>query len=188
MSDNLPAWRTLLKAARQREKKSSEARWLQLASVARDGTPRVRTLVFRHWIAGNLFDLFSDQRSDKFIELTHQSDVELCWMLMKARQQFRMRGCVELLTGEDSFELRQKAWSQISPQGRSVWAWPHPGFPQQPDADFPALVNDEVPLPEHFIVLRVRVAQVELLDLRPHPHQRIRWSAENNWQEQRLNP
>ena len=188
MPDNLPPWRSLLKAARQKGKRCPETRWLQLATVARDGTPRIRTLVFRNWVTDNQFDLFSDERSDKFHELTNRPDVELCWMLIKARQQFRLRGCVKLFTGEDSLELRQKSWMQISPQGRSVWAWPHPGFPLQPNADFPELVNDEVPMPEHFIVLRVMVSQVEMLDLRPHPHQRIRWSAENNWQEQRLNP
>ena len=188
MDSGLPAWRSLLKAARQKERQDSGARWLQLSTVARDGTPRIRTLVFRNWVTGNQFDLFSDQRSDKFDELTHRPDVELCWMLMKARQQFRLRGCVKLFMGEDSHELRQKSWMQISPQGRSVWAWPHPGFPLQPNADFPESVHDEIPMPEHFIVLRVMVSQVEMLDLRPHPHQRIRWSAENNWREQRLNP
>jgi len=43
----LPPWRPLLRAARQREGRAPQARWLQLASVARDGSPRVRTLVFR---------------------------------------------------------------------------------------------------------------------------------------------
>ena len=188
MSDQLPAWRPLLKAARQRESRSSGARWLQFSTVARDGTPRVRTLVFRNWVTDHEFDLYSDKRSEKFDELTQRSEVELCWMLMKARQQFRMRGCVKIFTGDDSYELCRKSWLGISPQGRSVWAWPHPGFPLQADADFPEEVNDEAPMPEHFIVLRVTVSQVEMLDLRPHPHQRIRWSAENNWMEQRLNP
>ena len=188
MIHNLPPWRPLLQAARQREKKASEARWLQLATVACDGTPRVRTLVFRNWIRGHELDLFSDQRSDKFDELSHHPEVELCWMLMKARQQFRLRGCVKLFTGDAEYDFRRESWLQLSPQGRSVWAWPSPGDPLQSDADFPEFVNDEVPMPNHFIVLRVMISQVEMLNLKPHPHQRIRWSEENNWQEQSLNP
>jgi len=41
----LPPWRPLLAGAREREGRLSAARWLQLASVAVDGTPRVRTPV-----------------------------------------------------------------------------------------------------------------------------------------------
>jgi hypothetical protein len=45
--DPLPSWRALLRGAREREGRAPQARWLQLASVAADGTPRVRTLVSR---------------------------------------------------------------------------------------------------------------------------------------------
>ena len=45
--DPLPPWRALLRGAREREGRAPQARWLQLASVAADGTPRVRTLVSR---------------------------------------------------------------------------------------------------------------------------------------------
>ena len=43
----LPRWRPLLRGALERQGRSPQARWLQLASLAADGTPRVRTLVFR---------------------------------------------------------------------------------------------------------------------------------------------
>ena len=49
MSGALPPWRQLLRGARQREGRSPQARWLQLATLGADGTPRVRTLVFRGW-------------------------------------------------------------------------------------------------------------------------------------------
>ena len=48
-ADPLPPWRPLLRGARQQEGRTPHARWLQLASVAVDGTPRLRTLVFRGW-------------------------------------------------------------------------------------------------------------------------------------------
>ena len=43
-------------------------------------------------------------------------------------------------------------------------------------------------LPEHFVVLKLQVINVERLNLGPHPHQRTRWSADMLWQEQPLNP
>ena len=49
ISEAIPPWRTLLRAAMQREARSVSARWVQLATTGRDGAPRVRTLVFRGW-------------------------------------------------------------------------------------------------------------------------------------------
>ena len=49
MTEALPPWRPLLRAALQREGRSVSARWVQLATNGRDRTPRVRTLVFRGW-------------------------------------------------------------------------------------------------------------------------------------------
>ncbi|MCE2837176.1 MAG: pyridoxamine 5'-phosphate oxidase family protein, partial [Cyanobium sp. 49614_E6] len=82
---DLPPWRLLLRGAREREGRSAHARWLQLATVARDGSPRVRTLVFRGWADGAVLDLLTDGRSAKHAELRQQPAVELCWLLPKAR-------------------------------------------------------------------------------------------------------
>ena len=92
MSEALPPWRPLLRAARQREGRSPQARWLQLATLGRDGAPRVRTLVFRGWGGPAQLDLLTDARSSKSIELQAEPRVELCWLLPKARAQFRLRG------------------------------------------------------------------------------------------------
>jgi hypothetical protein len=73
------------------------ARWLQLATVALDGSPRVRTLVFRGWADAAVLDLLTDGRSAKTIELQQQPVVELCWLLPQARSQFRLRGIVQSL-------------------------------------------------------------------------------------------
>ena len=78
MSADLPPWRPLLRGARQREGRAPQARWLQLASVAADGSPRVRTLVFRGWAAAATLDLLTDGRSAKAAELQREPRVELC--------------------------------------------------------------------------------------------------------------
>ena len=82
---SLPPWRPLLRGARQREGRSPQARWLQLATLGSDGAPRVRTLVFRGWGGPALLDLLTDSRSSKAGELKQEPRVELCWLLPKAR-------------------------------------------------------------------------------------------------------
>ena len=92
MAVPLPPWRPLIRAAQQREGRSPAARWLQLATVALDGTPRVRTLVFRGWGGPDQLDLLTDARSAKAPELEQQPAMEICWLMPKAKQQFRLPG------------------------------------------------------------------------------------------------
>ena len=186
--DPLPPWRPLLRGARQREGRSPAARWLQLASVAADGTPRVRTLVFRGWAGSTELDLLTDGRSAKPVELARQPAVELCWLLPRARCQFRLRGeLIELAPALERSE-RQRHWRSLAPGGRALWGWPPPGAPLQADALFPAELADDEPMPVHFLLLRIALEQVELLELRDHPHRRRRWQRPTGWSEERLNP
>ena len=185
---DLPPWRPLLRGARQREGRSPQARWLQLATVAADGTPRVRTLVFRGWADGCCLDLLTDGRSAKVGELLTQPAVELCWLLPRARCQFRLRGALQALPRELEARERQRHWQALTPEGRALWGWPPPGRPLQNSALFPATLPPEAPLPEVFTLVRIRLAQVELLELTGHPHHRRRWRAATDWCEERLNP
>ena len=187
-TEPLPSWRPLLSSAREREGRSPQARWLQLATVAPDGTPRVRTLVFRGWAGATGLDLFTDGRSAKPAELVHQSSVELCWLLPRARSQFRLRGSLQTLAPEQLQRERERHWQMLSPGGRALWGWPPPGEPFDPEAAFPEQLPDGSPLPDHFQLLRIALAQVELLELTGHPHRRRRWRGESGWAEERLNP
>ena len=186
--DPLPPWRPLLRGARQREGRSPAARWLQLATVAADGTPRVRTLVFRGWAGSGALDLLTDGRSAKPAELARQPAVELCWLLPRARAQFRLRGELMDLPSELGRSERQRHWRSLAPGGRALWGWPPPGAPLQGDAPFPAELADDTPMPEHFRLLRIALQQVELLELRDHPHRRRRWRRGSGWTEEPLNP
>ena len=185
----LPPWRPLLRGAREREGRSPAARWLQLATVAPDGTPRVRTLVFRGWADGAALDLLTDGRSAKPAELRQQPAVELCWLLPKARCQFRLRGQLLALPADRGTSRSGNGIGRASPPaGRALWGWPEPGAPLDAAAAFPAELADEIPLPEQFQLLRIALEQVELLELRDHPHQRRRWRRHGGWSEERLNP
>jgi pyridoxamine 5'-phosphate oxidase len=184
----LPPWRPLLRGAREREGRAPRARWLQLASVAADGTPRVRTLVFRGWAEPATLDLLSDARSAKASEVRLQPAVELCWLLPRARSQFRLRGWIQELPPEHGQKERQRHWRALTPGGRAVWGWPSPGEPLDQTAAFPSELPEDTPLPDHFLLLRVVLTQVELLELTGHPHRRRRWRADTGWAEEPLHP
>lgn len=188
MSLALPPWRQLLRGAREREGRSPQARWLQLATVALDGTPRVRTLVFRGWAGPAELDLLTDGRSAKAPELAGQPAVELCWLLPKARSQFRLRGRLQPLAPELELGERGHHWQLLSPAGRALWGWPRPAEPLDGSATFPQELPDDTPMPEHFLLLRIALSQVELLELVGHPHRRRRWHRDTGWREERLNP
>ena len=183
-TSTLPPWRPLLKGAREREGRQPAARWLQLATTGLDGTPRVRTLVFRGWHGGDRLELYTDTRSAKFEELMQQPQVELCWLLPKAKQQYRFRA--KWLREEQNNNAER--WQNLSPQGRALWGWPPPGLPLERDADFPEQLDDSVALPENFLVVQLQINRVERLHLTHHPHQRTLWCREDGWCEQKLNP
>lgn len=187
-ADPLPPWRPLLRGAREREGRHPQARWLQLASVAADGTPRVRTLVFRGWAGAAALDLLTDGRSAKPAELARQPAVELCWLLPRARAQFRLRGTLQALPAALEQQERKRHWQALSPGGRALWGWPPPGLPVDRQASFPETLPEDAALPPWFQLLRIAIQQVELLELSGHPHQRRRWRAETGWAEQHLNP
>ncbi|MEB3352383.1 MAG: pyridoxamine 5'-phosphate oxidase family protein [Cyanobacteriota bacterium] len=190
MADPLPPWRPLLRGAREREGRSPAARWLQLATVAADGTPRVRTLVFRGWAGPAALDLLTDGRSAKAEELDREPAVELCWLLPRARCQFRLRGRHLVVPAALEAVERERHWHQLSPSGRALWGWPAPGKPLESGALFPGQLAENTPIPEHFRLLRITLKEVELLELGDHPHHRRRWwlESEENWLESQLNP
>ena len=128
---SLPPWRPLLSAARRREGRAPGDRWLQLATLALDGSPRVRTLVFRDWSGESEMDLLSDARSEKCLEIVRTPMVEVCWLFRKARVQFRLRGTAKLMSPSKDPVVLSHLWNRLTPSGQSVWAWPHPGMPLQ---------------------------------------------------------
>ncbi|WP_254977586.1 hypothetical protein [Cyanobium sp. ATX 6A2] len=67
-------------------------------------------------------------------------------------------------------------------------AGPEPAAPLAEPSACPQELPAETPMPEHFILLRIALEQVELLELSGHPHQRRRWRLDDSWREQRLNP
>ncbi len=164
------------------------SRWLQLATIAEDGSPRVRTLVFRGWFDGTTLELLTDRRSAKWSELQQDPRIEVCWLLPKARCQFRFRGRQRHRDTGMVEQRRLHHWDQLRPEGRALWGWPEPGAPREHDVAFSPAIPDGSPMPDNFMLLAVEINTVELLDLSATPHARRRWRSEDGWIEHLLNP
>ena len=178
----LPPWRPLLKGAQHREGRSPAARWLQLASVANDGTARVRTLVFRGWKDDEQLLLFTDGRSST-LEFTHRPLVELC-SCSESQTTVSPPGVMTLTKPEDSPAFHQQA-GPMRDSGRACGLAQSGGRSTPPTSS--ELAEDKGPS-NHFLVLVLQVHRVELLDLNHHPHRRMLWNADDEWNECHLNP
>ena len=58
--------------------------------------------------------LYTDGRSGKNAELLRQPAVEICWLLAKARQQYRFRGTVALCSIAQDADHCSNHWRQLS--------------------------------------------------------------------------
>ena len=105
----MPTWLSETIYYLKREAKSYSSRLVQLATVSLDNNPCVRTVVFRGWTELHEMIIFTDKRSDKFIELTKNKNVEICWFFPTSKCQFRFRGLVNILSFEDSLFY----WNQL---------------------------------------------------------------------------
>ena len=59
----MPPWFSQFSNALKNESKLVSSRWIQLATIGIDNTPRVRTVVFRGWTKFNEMKVISDNRS-----------------------------------------------------------------------------------------------------------------------------
>tara|TARA_Y100001968_G_scaffold93612_1_gene84152 strand:+ start:16 stop:564 length:549 start_codon:yes stop_codon:yes gene_type:complete len=176
----IPSWFSQLNSAQRKESKSS----IQLATIATDNTPRVRTVVFRGWSNTYEMQIYSDKRSQKFEELALNNNVEICWLFNKPKSQFRFRG-------KSSIDLSKKNlrhWDQLSDESKLMWNWPSPGdqfdFDQLEDIS----VNAKKEISNNFAVLKIEITQVDQLVLSKPIHIRRRWIRKNEWIEERINP
>ena len=87
----MPPWLTQLSFALKKESKLVSSRWIQLATIGIDNTPRVRTVVFRGWSDSYEMQIYTDKRSQKYYELNLNNNVDICWFFFNSKCQFRFR-------------------------------------------------------------------------------------------------
>lgn len=161
----------------------------QLATVAPDGAPRVRSVVVRGLDASGSPWFASDARSLKF---RGPDAVELCLWLPSASLQWRLAGR-RVVHGPAAPEAwarrRREAWRRADPQVRAHLAGPAPGTPLDDGPLRPsAAPGPDAAPPAAFVAVSLELARCERLHL-GDPHRRWAWlRAEHGWRPRRLAP
>jgi PPOX class probable FMN-dependent enzyme len=191
---SLAPWRSRLTRALHHNRSLRESRYFQLATVTPEGKPANRTVVFRGFRDNtNQLQIVTDARSEKISDLKQQPQAEICWYFTKSREQFRLRGNVQLITPqtESLSSLRQTLWEQLSDNARLQFVWPHPKTERTQGEDaFTHPVPSQKKPPETFVVLLFFPQQVDYLLLKGNPQNRyLYWLDEaENWSVKEVNP
>ncbi|MEH1857947.1 MAG: Npun_F5749 family FMN-dependent PPOX-type flavoprotein [Nostoc sp.] len=193
---SLAPWRGAIAHALHRNRSLVYARYLQLATLQANGRPANRTLVFRGFLEDtNQLKFITDNRSAKTDQIQQQPWAEVCWYFPNTREQFRITGCLTLVSGDDSDHNLQPAritmWQELSDAARLQFAWPHPGKlrVENPEAFAPPAPEPVQPVP-NFCLLLLDPVQVDHLELRGEPQNRWLYYRDDQqeWSSQAINP
>lgn len=127
---SLATWRSPLARALHFNRSLVYSRYFQLATIASDGYPANRTVVFRGFLgATNQIKIITDSRSQKAHQIQVHPQGEICWYFPKSREQFRFRGDLSLIDGDhqELQSVRRQMWQDISPAARSQFFGEAPG-------------------------------------------------------------
>ena len=184
-------WSEALPRAIRQNRRDAHNRYLQLATLRRDGTPAVRTLVFREFCDLSLeLRMVTDRRSAKVGEIEACPSGEISWYLTYTREQFRLRGDLRLEGAEGASQhARRKLWNSLSAKAREQFYWPDPGQPLDRPSPRVEAKADGGP-PDTFLLLALAVAEVDHLILRGDPQTRMisRCDEHGTWLSEPVNP
>ena len=181
----MPPWLSHVTSAQRKQSPNDSSRWVQLATIGIDNTPRVRTVVFRGWSEDYEMEIYTDKRSQKCNELALNDNVEICWFFSKSKCQFRFRGTSRIVLDKENVHH----WEKLSEKSKSLWSWPTPGANYLFDKRINNSSNNKIKNPKgNFILLKIDVTHVDQLLLKQPIHERRRWIWNKEWIEERLNP
>jgi PPOX class probable FMN-dependent enzyme len=194
----LPPWRSPLTHALHCNRSLPHSKFIQLATVDPQGRPHNRTIVYRGLLnSSSDLKFITDSRSDKISHLEHQPWVEVCWYFTKTREQFRFSGTMQMLKGNPTKpsnlspeqDLRVSTWKSLSKNAQCQFYWPSPGQARSPESKFTGIEPSPLP-PENFVLLLLKVHEVEHLQLRGNPQSRDRYFQQDaeSWGRESLNP
>lgn len=152
----------------------------QLATVAPEGRPEVRSVVIRGLTESGVPWFATDARSRK---LAGERATEACLWIPELRTQWRIGGVADVVGPEAEgawAERRDRSWARSDPQVRLHLTGSPPGtrLAREPLPDAPVPMD----LPEeptaHFVLVRIAPERVERLVLGT-PHRRSRWTRAN---------
>ena len=195
-----PQWRQQLEALLEEAKEDPTARFAQLATVTQDCAPANRTVVVRGFMPDkDALIIGTDSRSDKIEHLRHPTgaapEVSLCWYVVEARHQFRIRGTVAVIDADcdapSLVELRERIWSRLGRGTQRSFFGPPPGSRRRASDETTIVLSDGSPadVSRNFALLVLPAETVDHLALNPLPHRRTRHERQRDdeWRTTEIN-
>jgi PPOX class probable FMN-dependent enzyme len=178
-----------LKTALRKNRRDAHHRYFQMATVAAEGHPKNRTVVFRGFGVDDVSLLvITDLRSEKIVELKQNASVEVAWYFTRTREQFRISAvttCVDYrCQAEEDSALREQVWQQLSEAARAQFFWRSPGRPV--DTGVAAAITDAPP--ETFALLKLNPVAIDHLVLSKVQTRRRSQLKDGHWYEHWVNP
>ncbi len=172
------SWHQLEAVAHDRR---SAARHTVLSTIGLSGGPESRITVLRdaNQTAGTVV-VHTDSTTVKVAEL--RANPRAALHLWQAREdlQIRLRGHVEIAEGEAVRDL----WTRVPNGSRpSYGVEPAPGTPISASDAYTRIIN-----PDHFAVLTLVIAEVDIVHLSADYHRRARYCRADGWTGQWLAP
>lgn len=182
-----PVWLERLKTSVRKNRGDAHNRYLQLATIGLDGTPRVRMVVFRGFseTETSIF-IITDARSSKIAELKGSSSVEASWYFTRTREQYRLTCDVVVHTPTaDQASHRDRLWSTLSESAKAQFFWRSPGLPLG-EGDTIDRCNDSPP--DNFLALELLPRQVDHLVLAKAQTRTLSEWFDGEWSDTPVNP
>ncbi|WP_342596990.1 Npun_F5749 family FMN-dependent PPOX-type flavoprotein [Cyanobacterium aponinum UTEX 3222] len=162
------------------------SKYIQLATITKEGYPANRTVVFRGFLENsNVIQIITDTRSEKYSHLQTNPVAEICWYFAKTREQFRIRGKIDLVIGNNNNltwqKARQNTWNNLSKNGKEQFYWDTPGeekIEKEKEEQIP-IIDEKTP-PENFCLLLLNPDKVDHLELRGNPQNRHLYTLQDN--------
>lgn len=174
------SWYIDLKQSLKKNEKTRESRYFQLATVDSSDRPCNRTVVYRGFLPqggavnDSIITFVTDRRSDKVEQAAHCPFVEIAWYFPVTREQYRLKGVVQVVGEEsdpDLVKARETSWKNMSDPGRQQFLWPTPGVPrtaEQDESEYNAKDHPQkdAPVAPNFCLCCVYVVHVDHLNLK----------------------
>ena len=208
-SSTAPAWRHAIKRAMKANGRNPASKYAQVATIKRDGSPAVRTVVIRGFLDGFLercagrecdaLVFCTDNRSSKIGEIARDARGEMAWYFPETREQFRVTGTLAMQSATtssavDGDDARQALWVKMRRGARGQFLWPSPGGARTEDADSglwnidedDASLDDER-VGEHFTLVSFHASRIDHLALRTN-ERIVHEEINGEWVTTRVNP
>ncbi|RWR87627.1 Pyridoxamine 5'-phosphate oxidase [Cinnamomum micranthum f. kanehirae] len=197
-SSSSAPWKQLLLNALDANAKLQHSSFFQLATIASNGRPSNRTVVFRGFQEGsNKIQINTDCRTRKIEEIKHYPFGEICWYFTDSWEQFRINGRIDIIDGSNSdpvmLQQREKAWFASSLKSRLQYLGPSPGVSCASEEPFKKYSLDPSSGPvDTFCLLIFDPEQVDYLNLKRH--ERLMFTSKRNadgfecWMLEKINP